>query len=72
MCPRGKTLGPDTLRRELVTCFRSGRALRVRRARRKGKGKPFVSAQIIISERPVEAEDRAVPDYWKADLILGL
>lgn len=64
--------GRGALRRELVACLRSGRALRVPRARRKGKGKPFVSDQVMISERPAEADDRAVPGHWEGDLILGL
>ena len=66
------TQGRGALRRELVACLRSGRALRVPRARRKGKGKPFVSDQIMISERPAEVEDRAVPGHWEGELILGL
>jgi len=64
--------GRGALRRELVTCLRSGRALRVPRARRKGKGRPFVSDEIMISERPAEVEDRAVPGHWEGDLIIGL
>jgi IS30 family transposase len=64
--------GRGALRRELVTCLRSGRALRVPRARRKGKGRPFISDEIMISERPAEVEDRAVPGHWEGDLILGL
>ena len=64
--------GRGALRRELVACLRSGRALRVPRARRKSKGKAFVSDQIMISERPAEVEDRAVPGHWEGDLILGL
>ena len=64
--------GRGALRRELVTCLRSGRALRVPRARRKGNGRPFVSDEIMISERPAEVEDRAVPGHWEGDLILGL
>lgn len=64
--------GRGALRRELVTCLRSGRALRVPRARRKGKGRPFVHDEIMISERPAEVEDRAVPGHWEGDLILGL
>jgi IS30 family transposase len=64
--------GRGALRRALVACLRSGRALRVPRARRKGKGKSFVSDQVMIGERPAEAEDRAVPGHWEGDLILGL
>ena len=60
------------LRRELVACLRTGRALRVPRARTRGSGKKFVSPEIMISERPAEADDRAIPGHWKGDLILGL
>ena len=45
------------LRRELTACLRSGRALRVPRARVGGRGKSFVNEEIMISERPAEAED---------------
>ncbi|MGZ6693914.1 MAG: IS30 family transposase, partial [Solirubrobacteraceae bacterium] len=58
------------LKRELVACLRTGRALRVPRARSQ-RGKNFVSDEIMISERPAEAEDRAVPGHWEGDLILG-
>ena len=64
--------GRGALRRELVSCLRSGRALRVPRARRTGKGRAFVSDEIMISERPAEVADRAVPGHWEGDLILGL
>ena len=64
--------GRGALRRELVTCLRTGRALRVPRARTRGRGKKFVSPEIMISERPPETEDRAVPGHWEGDLILGL
>src|SRR6202789_692015 len=64
--------GRGALRRELSACLRSGRALRVPRARARGRGKNFVSKEILISERPAEAEDRAVPGHWEGDLILGL
>jgi len=64
--------GRGALRRELVACLRSGRALRVPRARRTGKGKAFVSEEIMISQRPAEVADRAVPGHWEGDLILGL
>jgi IS30 family transposase len=59
------------LRRELTACLRTGRALRVPRARaRRGKG--FVTEEVMISQRPAEAADRAVPGHWEGDLILGL
>lgn len=64
--------GRGALRRELSACLRSGRALRVPRARRRGRGKSFVSPEIMISQRPAEAADRAVPGHWEGDLILGL
>ena len=64
--------GRGALRRELVACLRTGRALRVPRARTRGRGKQFVTPEILISERPAEAEDRAVPGHWEGDLILGL
>jgi IS30 family transposase len=60
------------LKRELVACLRTGRALRVPRARVGARGKQFVTEQVMISQRPAEAEDRAVPGHWEGDLILGL
>src|ERR671926_87001 len=64
--------GRGALRRELTACLRTGRALRVPRARTRGRGEPFVTPEILISRRPAEAEDRAVPGHWEGDLILGL
>ncbi|HZJ02069.1 MAG TPA: IS30 family transposase [Thermoleophilia bacterium] len=64
--------GRGALRRELTACLRTGRALRVPRARTRERGKKFVSPEIMISERPAEVEDRAVPGHWEGDLILGL
>ena len=64
--------GRGALRRELTACLRTGRALRVPRARARGRGKKFVSPEIMISQRPAEAADRAVPGHWEGDLILGL
>jgi hypothetical protein len=64
--------GRGALRRELCACLRTGRALRVPRARTRERGKRFVTPEIMISERPAEAEDRAVPGHWEGDLILGL
>jgi IS30 family transposase len=64
--------GRGALRRELTACLRTGRALRVPRARTRGRGKTFVTPEVMISQRPAEAEDRAVPGHWEGDLILGL
>ena len=64
--------GRGGLRRELTACLRTGRALRVPRARARGRGKAFISPEVMISERPAEADGRAVPGHWKGDLILGV
>lgn len=64
--------GRGALDRELVACLRTGRALRVPRARTKTSGKKFVTAEVMIAERPAEAEDRAVAGHWEGDLIIGL
>ena len=64
--------GRGALRRELTACLRTGRALRVPRARSRGRGKSHVAPEIMISQRPGEAADRAVPGHWEGDLIIGL
>ena len=64
--------GKGALRRELTACLRTGRVLRVPRARVRRRGKSFVAPEIMISQRPAEAADRAVPGHWEGDLILGL
>jgi IS30 family transposase len=64
--------GRGALRQELTACLRTGRALRVPRARTQGRGKKFVTPEVMISERPAEVEDRAVPGHWEGDLIIGL
>jgi IS30 family transposase len=64
--------GKEALRRELTACLRTGRVLRVPRARVRRHDKSFVSPEIMISQRPAEAADRAVPEHWEGDLILGL
>lgn len=64
--------GRGALRRELTACLRTGRALRMPRARTRKQGRAFVSPEIMISQRPAEVADRAVPGHWEGDLILGL
>jgi IS30 family transposase len=64
--------GRAALRRELTACPRTGRALRVPRARTQARGKKFVTPEVLISARPAEVADRAVPGHWEGDLILGL
>ena len=53
-------------------CLRTGRALRVPRARTRQRGKSFITPEVMISQRPAEAADRAVPGHWKGDMIIGL
>ena len=64
--------GRGALKRELVTCLRTGRALRVPRERTRSATWAHVNDKVLISERPAEAEDRAVPGHWEGDLIIGL
>lgn len=60
------------LKRELVLCLRTGRALRVPRARAKSKAWAHVTPEVMISERPDEPDDRSMPGHWEGDLIIGL
>ena len=64
--------GRGALRRELVACLRTGRALRVPRARTRQRQGGMVTPEVMISARPAEVEDRAVPGHWEGDLIIGL
>ena len=63
--------GRGSLRRELHTCLRTGRAVRRPRALTTRSQRPYITPEIMISERPAEAADRAVPGHWEGDLILG-
>ena len=60
------------LKRELVACLRTGRALRVPRARARQQAWAHVTPEVLISERPAEVDDRAVPGHWEGDLLIGL
>lgn len=64
--------GRGALKRELSACLRSGRALRLPRERARKRGKSFLTDALMISDRPAEIDDRAVPGHWEGDLILGL
>jgi IS30 family transposase len=64
--------GRGALRRDLCACLRTGRALRVPRARTRQRNKQFITPELMISQRPPEVADRAVPGHWEGDLIIGL
>jgi hypothetical protein len=58
--------GRGALKRELVACLRTGRALREPRTRSRNKPQGHVTADVVISRRPAEADDRAVPGHWES------
>jgi len=62
--------GRGGLRRELTACLRTGRAVRKPRRRVDGR-REHIKDKVMISERPAEVEDRAVPGHWEGDLIIG-
>jgi IS30 family transposase len=63
--------GRGALRKELTTSLRSGRAIRRPRAVRQKPGAGLIQDMVMISERPAEVADRAVPGHWEGDLLMG-
>jgi transposase, IS30 family len=63
--------GRGALRHELHRCLRQGQAIRRPKGKRLPTGKGVINDMVMISERPPEVEDRAVPGHWEGDLILG-
>ena len=63
--------GRGALRKELHHCLRQGRAMRRPRGPRQATGQGKIRDMVMISERPAEVEDRAVPGHWEGDLIMG-
>lgn len=61
--------GRGELRRELTRCLRTGRARRVPQGRLEKRVR--IPDMVMISERPPEVEDRAVPGHWEGDLLMG-
>ena len=61
--------GRGALRQELTRCLRTGRAQRRPLGRATGSGQ--LQHMVLISDRPADVEDRAVPGHWEGDLILG-
>jgi IS30 family transposase len=63
--------GRGELRRELTRALRTGRAVRKPQRRPLERRPRFREPMVLISQRPAEVEDRAVPGHWEGDLILG-
>ncbi|MFD5475725.1 IS30 family transposase [Streptomyces sp. NPDC127105] len=63
--------GRGELRRELTRALRTGRARRKPRRQAQQRQPRFSTPMVMISERPAEVEDRAVPGHWEGDLIIG-
>ena len=59
------------LRRELTACLRTGRSLREPGRQSGTRKNRIVRDMVNISERPAEADDRAVPGHWEGDLMIA-
>ncbi len=57
--------GRGALKRELVACLRTGRALRHPREWSRNKAQGHVTGDVVLASRPAEAADRAVPGHWE-------
>jgi len=63
--------GRGELRRELTRALRTGHACRRPRRRPAERSNRYATPMVMISDRPAEAADRAVPGHWEGDLIMG-
>ena len=59
------------LRREIAAALRTGRTRRKPHRDPAARTPRFADPMIMISDRPAEVEDRAVPGHWEGDLIIG-
>jgi IS30 family transposase len=63
--------GRGELRRELTKALRTGRAMRRPRRQAQQRRPRYAAPMVMISDRPAEAADRALPGHWEGDLIIG-
>ncbi len=63
--------GRGALRHELTACLRTRRAIRRPQTKAKPSGKGQIREPVMISQRPAEVADRAVPGHWEGDLVMG-